>query len=452
MENRKVVYIVHCIDTEGPLYEALDETFNRIHSILGIRLQPSVKTLRQIQKKELDLCGKEDLAAEIFSERLLDYNNTWDKVDDMLDDMMSESYRRKYADSRGNGWIYNWFCIDHVGYNNNPRKRDIGYHNIFDHYMQRVSEPASAQDEIHFHFHPMSTYREAHICATSYIHSPHFFEVLSRRIVDRGWFPSCFRAGFHVERPDSHWLLEQWIPYDFSNQAMNEDTSVSSQSDVAGGRLGDWRRAPDDWSHYNPDHDDYQIPGGCRRTIFRCLNVGTRMRLLNEHEINKAFARAQNGKPTILAFTNHDFRDMRFDVDYVHKLIKRIEEKYPDVQFIHAGAKQAAKNVLNHEYNGTFKLTVNFENHEHMTAMTVESSADIFGPQPYLAIKTHDQRYINDNFDFQIPGRKWSYIFDRQTVLPRSVSDIGIAANSRYGETYVSVYSSVGKLLRESFY
>ena len=37
-----------------------------------------------------------------------------------------------YKDSFGNGWVFNWHCLDHVGYINNPRRRDMGYHNIFD--------------------------------------------------------------------------------------------------------------------------------------------------------------------------------------------------------------------------------------------------------------------------------------------------------------------------------
>ena len=35
---------------------------------------------------------------------------------------------------------FNWHCLDHVGYEINPRRRDMGYHNIFDHYQQIVKE------------------------------------------------------------------------------------------------------------------------------------------------------------------------------------------------------------------------------------------------------------------------------------------------------------------------
>ena len=51
----KDVYIVHCIDTEGPLYESIDASFDRLKEIFGIELEPSIDNLRRIQNKELDL-------------------------------------------------------------------------------------------------------------------------------------------------------------------------------------------------------------------------------------------------------------------------------------------------------------------------------------------------------------------------------------------------------------
>ena len=112
--------------------------------------------------------------------------------------------------------------------------------------------------------------------STNYLLDDKFFQIITRRIIDRNWFPTVNRAGYHTERADSHWLLEQWIPFDLSNQSCLTD---DEQPDVSGGRFGDWRRAPSDWFLYNPSHDDYQKPGHCRRFIGKCLNVGTRFRV-----------------------------------------------------------------------------------------------------------------------------------------------------------------------------
>ena len=49
------VYIVHCIDTEGPLYEGIEANFQRLKNIYGIELEPSEKNLKAIRNRELDL-------------------------------------------------------------------------------------------------------------------------------------------------------------------------------------------------------------------------------------------------------------------------------------------------------------------------------------------------------------------------------------------------------------
>ncbi len=442
------VYVVHCVDTEGPLYESLTATFERLHEVLGVELEANSENLRKIQRGELDLGGKEEVAARMVAPALLAYNDTWDKVAVMARELMSPSFRQRHSDSEGRGWLYNWFILDHIGFDENPRHRDVGYHNIFDRYLELLSETGSAEDEVHWHFHPASTYREGHICATSFLRSPHLLETLARRVIDRAWFPSCFRAGFHTERPDSHWFLEQWIPFDFSNQAVEEDAADRAQRDISEGRFGDWRRTVRDWSPYHPSHDDYQAPGECRRVIFRCLNLGTRLRLLNQKEVDAAFARAAQGEPTVLAFVDHDFRDMRPDVRQAHYMLCQAARKYPEVRWIHSDARRGAQEVLNLDPDSRIGLEVSFERYENALRMRVESSTETFGPQPFLAVKTLDKRYLSENFDFQVPRRVWTYTFDRQSILPESIGRIGVAVNGLNGSTAVVVFDATGRLLR----
>jgi hypothetical protein len=404
----------------------------------GVRLDPTPENLERVRSGEVDLGGKEQAAALAFSKQLLDYNDTWDKVDAMLADMMSPAFRQRYADPEGRPWTFSWFCVDHVGYDVNPRRRDMGYHNVFDHYVSLLRRHA-VPDEIHWHVHPMPTYKEAHRNATSYLRSPHVWETLSRRIIDRKWFPVAFRPGFHVERADCHWLLEQFVPFDFGNQSMAESELEAAQRDIAGGRFGDWRRAPSDWSHYHPHHDDYQAPGSCRRVIFRCLNVGTRLRLIDEAEVRKAFERARAGHDTVMAFTDHDFRDMRPDVAEVHALVAKVAKDYPDVAWQNSGALAAARAVLGLQPPQPLELEATLAKDGDRLLLTVESNHDTFGPQPFLAVKSHDQAYSFDNLDVQVPFRRWSYVFDEQSFRPKALEAIGVASADRYGQTAVLV-------------
>lgn len=438
------VHVVHCIDTEGPLHESLEATFDRLHTMTGKRLSPSRATLAALRRGEVDLGGKEAVAQLALSEQLLAYNDSWEKIDQMLDVMMSERFRQRYSDPEGGPWIFNWFCVDHVGYSVNPRRRDMGYHNVFDHYRAKVREH-DAPDEIHWHVHPMSTYGEAHRNAVSYMRSPHVMETLARRVLDRAWFPVAFRPGFHVERPDSHWLLEQFVPFDFGNQALADESLESSQNDLAEGRFGDWRRAPTDWSPYHPHHDDYQVPGNSRRVIFRCLNLGTRLRLLDEAEVRKAFERAAAGLDTILAFTDHDFRDMRPDVATVHRLVEKVSREFPAVEWRNSGALEAARKVLGLQPSSQLEFSVEFTRNDGTLKLSARSSHPIFGPQPFLAVKSHSQTYSFDNLDIQEPFRRWSYVFDEQSFRPAAIEAIGLAAADAFGQTAIVRFSGTGQ-------
>ena len=433
ISSENIVYVVHSIDTEGPLYESLDATFERLEKIFGFRIEPTSDNLRKIQQGDMDLGGREEQAARVVAPQLINYNDDYGKIRKMLDHIGSEAFRNKMTDSFGGGWIYNWHCVDHVGYDVNPRKKDMGYHNIFDYYTEFIRD-TNAPDKIHWHFHPTHHRNISHLNVNTYLRDNKIFEILARRIIERDWFPSVNRAGFHIERPDSHWFLEQWIPFDLSNQAFPEE---DEQADMTAGRFGDWRRAPGDWSIYQPDHDDYQVRGKCRRYIARCLNVGTRMRCINEAEIRKAFGYAGKNGSALMGFTNHDFRDMEPDIELVRSLIRKVKPDYPDVKFKFCDAREAFNRAIFGKFQPPEKnlLSGDLEKTaiDGQWKLTVEASDKTFGPQPFLAVETKDGNFHHDNFDFQELFRKWTFTFDEHTFPPSTVKKIGVGTNDTRG-------------------
>lgn len=454
MPNHKSrpVYIVHCIDTEGPLYESVDATFDRLREIFHLNLPASQDLLRRLQAGEVQLEGLEAAVQKVVDPHLLAYNDTWDKVDAMMAKLLSESFRTQVPDSAGRGWIYNWFCVDHVDYDVNPRRRDMGYHNIFEHYRGMIRETGSSQDGLHFHYHPHSFRREAHRCATHWWSSSNsLHQILSRRIIDHQWFPAAHRPGFHVIRPDSHWFLEQHIPFDFSSQSMVDNEKDGAQFGLLGGRFGDWRRAPANWQPYHPSGDDYQVPGNCRRWIARCLNVGTRYRLLEERDVRQAFKEAAEGKPVVLAITNHDFRNMGPDIDGVRELLQRVASDFPDVPFLFSEAVTAMRSALALEPLPPCELQLEIHRINDSThVLKVHSTIPTFGPQPWLALKTVEGTHHFDNFDIDTPFHQWQYVFDEETIPLAAVNAIGVAANNAFGATTVVVMDpATGKSSRK---
>lgn len=441
--NPAEVLIVHAVDTEGPLYESLEAKFERLEDLYGITDLPVTwDTFRKLQDKEIDLGGVEEHVAQTLNGHLTNYNDTWDKIDKMLERVTDYGFRTSLKDSYGGGWVFNWHCLDHVGFLNNPRRRDMGYHNVFDHYRSFLERIDENRDEIHWHFHPVSTYRDAHRCATSFVNSPELYQILCRRVIERNWFPTVFRAGFQAERPDSNLFLEQWIPFDISNMALDDNTELDNTIDFRNGRSGDWRLAPADWSVYHPDHDYYQRPGRCRRWIGRALNVLNRIASIDEKEMDKAFARAAGGRPALVGIASHDFRDLGTEVEFLMDLIRKTSSKHPDVKYRYCGGIEGFRRAIWPDgiNEDPLELEVEYYPATEDDVASIEVSCkrgQVFGPQPFLAIETRSRRFIHDNLDFATTLDRWYYAFHGDTLPIEDVKHIGVAANDQYGNVSV---------------
>jgi hypothetical protein len=435
MTNKKI-YVVHCVDTEGPLDESLQATFVRLKEIFDIDFSASEKNLEALRLGEIPLDGLEKEVAKVISSHLLDYKRNWKQIDEMLDNVTSSSFRNALPDGHGKGWVFSWHCLDHVGFIDNPRNRDLGFHKIYDHYIDRRNQENWGRDEFQFHHHPVPFSREAHRPATHFFnHSPMVFETLTRRIIDRQWFPSVNRPGFHATRPDSHWFLEQFVPFDLANQAIDED--YSAQRDLSGGRYGDWRRAPKNWTPYHPAHDDYQSAGDCRRWIGRCLNIGTRLRLLGRDDVVQAYQQANAGEPVILAVTNHDFRDMAPDIEGVRSLLHEVGKEFPGVQFEYCGAREAFRKAL----GLAEEKPINFSLSLDANRLDIVADKETFGPQPFLALRTKKGKYYHDNLDFQQPFHSWSYTLDENTVQLANIDRLAIASCDKTGNVTIANFN-----------
>ena len=113
------VNVVHCVDTEGPLDEKLKDTFKRLNEIFGLDIKASKENLKKLQNMKIPLNGLEKSVAKVVNKKNLNYQKNWKQIDKMLDNITSESFRLKYKDSFGKGWVFSWFCLDHVGFEKN---------------------------------------------------------------------------------------------------------------------------------------------------------------------------------------------------------------------------------------------------------------------------------------------------------------------------------------------
>ena len=438
------IYIVHAIDTEGPLFESIETKFERLRELFGItNIEATERNLELLSRGEIDLGEKTNLIQRALKSHKSNTLGTWEEIHNMWDEVCSKKFRNILQDSEGNGWVYNWYCMDHTGFIANPRKRDLGHHKIHDQYTKLLQDQPWSRDVIEFHFHPISTFRDAHRCATHYLRTEDLYQILCRRIIDRNFFPSGYRAGFQAERPDSHWFLEQYIPFDISNMATECNDDIDNSIDFKKGRSGNWRKAPHDWSVYHPSHDDYQIPGNCRRLIGRALNLQSRIACMSQHEMDKAFQRADSGSDTVVGLCSHDWRHLGPEVDFARTLLNESNSKYPNVNFVFSDANTAFRSQIQ-RIEEPLKLSLRFFNEvpgEDVPYIEIKTiKGTVFGPQPFLAIKTTDGTYIHDNFDFSSQEGVWYYAFHGDTLSLDKVASIGVAANDAFGNTQVLHY------------
>lgn len=428
-EEPAILHVVHCVDTEGPLDESLNATFGRLEQIYGLKISPTEENLTSLQNQTFPGIDGATLKsiAQTFAPDLLAFNRNWSDVNDMNQRIFSDDLRSRKLDDFGQPWKISWFCMDHVGLHQNPRNKVLGFGQIHSYYQAHISNHTSFGDELQFHFHPKSISNNDLAAATNYTSNlPEFMESLARRLLDFTWFPTCYRPGFHSIRPDSNLLLEQWFPFDYSNQFHEE---LDSQPDLASGRFGDWRRSPSTWRGYNPSLTDHQVPGNLRRTTFRCLNLGTRTRLLGKNHVEQALSEASRHGQAILAFTDHDFRDIEPDVLKIQTWLAELKVSFPKVKVRYSTSTEAARSI-----KGLDTRPPRMEIHVSGTSLNVDvDRSDMFSIQPFLAIETKTGEVLHDNFDSGGPPGKFVYVFDELTIPLSSVSKIGVAITGNNG-------------------
>ncbi len=425
MEKEPKLYIVHCVDTEGPLEETVQATFERLWDIKGIKLEPSFDTLRKLQRREIDLGGLEDEIADFVAPHRLAYLSRWSDIDEMVLAVTSSDYRYANADPEGNPYTFTWFVIDVVGYVDNCRRKAVGYHVVWDNY-QKILKGRMFNDIFGWHFHTVPVGNHSLHYNTCWTNNAFHEEVLARRILERSWFPSLFRAGANIERNDLSFWLEQFIPFDYSCASCPKQLEEP-------GSMWDWRQAPVAWTPYHPDFYDYRKPGTMNRWLFRCVDVDTTFMALSEKDVEDAFMAVRSGKSAVLAYNSHDRRDLRPKIEHARKLIKQVGDGYPDVVWRYANAKEAAQAVC----RVPDKPAPRFEMEIKDSTVFIRTDQPLFGPHPFVAIEEEGGVFFRDNPTIESES-SWAY----QLVRKKKTRKVGVAGSNisgNVGTSYISL-------------
>ena len=428
--NKYTLPVVHLVDAEGPFWEPLEETFRQLKEIYHINMEPSISNLRDLQAG-IGIPSEiaEDVKAR-FSSHRLGYNNSWSDIEKMCHTLFSKEWRTQISGTSPTPYTINWNCLDQIGFHLNPRRRQLGPNLIYKFYEDQIKLNELSWDRLYWHYHPMAFNKALNKNGTSLNHHPYHYTSLCHRILDCHNFPAVYRPGYHVERTDLNVFLEQWIPFDYANQNAHDQRKDENY------RFSDWRNAPLDWSVYHPDFKDPRMSGNLKRSIARCLNIGTDFAKIGKDEIEKAFIRCAEGKPTILAYCNHDHRDMIAEIKEVTSMIEEVSKRYESqVQYQYCNAVDAMRLYYDLPSEEPVKFSFTFQDGK----LEIKCSKPIYGSQPFLAFRTYDNTLYHDNFCFGNDNLSFHYQFDSHSMPIQMVQEIGVATNDCCGNSSVLI-------------
>lgn len=366
-------------------------------------------------------------------------SGTWAAVEEQVDHAVSPAFRSAQCDSAGLPLALSWFVVDWMGAVGGTRGLDIGPHRVLDRYEPRVRDARAAgyADELHWHYHhvlPEGIDR----WNREWTRFPQYDEILSRRLLDRGLWPSAYRAGNTWEDDDCSAWLERFLPFDLSNRAPYRDLHY------------DWSRAPSDWSVYHPDPRDYQRSGSQTRLMARSL--GVEEGAFSTDDVEQAFLAAAGGRDSYVSYYLHDYRPMTQQIALAIDVIRRVGARFPGVEWCHRGAAAALRELAGRAGSPPLELkggvhraggrTAGREGDVPDLAVEVESSHSIHG-EPWLAFK-RDGRYSRRDMQ-RIAPLRW-----RATLEAAGLEAVAVAACDPAGQAAVLRLSATDVLSRPS--
>lgn len=296
-------------------------------------------------------------------------NTDWDAVLREVATTTAPEFRARFADSNGRPAVYSWYIVHWLAEHLRGIGRDIGYHRVFDVYrpLLQAAKVAGFSDELHWHYH--HAFRESEADNRDWSTEPLYDEVISRVLLERDYFPVCYRAGNTWEDTAASQWLEKWIPFDFSNRSPQRGFNF------------DWSNAPTTWSIYSPDAEDVQLEGTQKRVMARSLAIENGW--FRREEVEAAFLRARGGEDSYVSFFTHDYRPMTRFVEEGLSLVADVAKSFPEVAFHNVGAVEALRALTEREIGTELRLSCE----RTATHVDLWANQPLFNPHPWIAVR-----------------------------------------------------------------
>jgi Methyltransferase domain len=314
-----------------------------------------------------------------------------------------------------------WFFLTWTGFRTNPRSRPFGYHRVRDHWLERWGgEMTLYGDEHCWHYHHPPESGVGNEWGLDWTRGAEYDQIVSRQILERTWFPACFRAGGTIlDGVSSRWV-DAWFPFDYSNRAPK---SIDG--------LIDWSSGIDRWTIYHPDPEDFRRPGAGRRRMGRSLDRRSWVHELTQADVDAAFEQASAGHAAILSCFDHDSRDIAEGVEGYRAMVADASSRYPDVPWRYAGPVEAMRNVLDVPDPPQLELEGSVVGGD----VFIRSSEPIFQSFPWLAVRDGESiRQVRDDV-VRVDETSWRWTPERSIAW----DELGVGASTDLGVSTVAV-------------
>jgi hypothetical protein len=268
----------------------------------------------------------------------------------------------------------------------------MGYNLVFDHYHQEHGRTIHEHgDGIYWHYHQPAPSGIGNEWCSDWTHTQEYERVLAHMVLDRGFYPSAFRAGGRIENNDlSHWIEERVI-FDYSCCSGNVNWEKIESDGKKLREVCDWSKAPLSWRPYHPSDRDYQSKGDMRRWMFRCPDLDSAVHQLSVHDVEVAFEEASEGQNVVLAFFEHDRRDNVADkIKEASRLIHATAKSFSEVNWSYTNALEAAQGAIGLQAGQPPVFKASIQDHQ----LRIEALGELFCKDPFVCAKT-GQEYVS---------------------------------------------------------
>ncbi len=393
-------------------------------------------------KVYVQVCSDTSTGGINIASRYIDFpelDNTYTTPEGQAARVMAESYRDAHRDSLGNAIKFTWYMqtgsLYAAGTDSGPL---LPFELMEDYHGDSIDRWG---DEMAYHYHTWIWNDPNADGAFHWNQSPDFsycmedFDcTMAHMLIDRGFYPSSFRSGWHYM--DNLWQrhLDDWIPYRFENDWPAYRTTTEEPV----GNIYDWRRAPSDWTPYHPDPNDYQSPGTLRGWDSRSESISSATTAV----LTDAFYKALDGEPQLMTLFSHlKETDFPEQVDALHARLTDLHGSLPMVEFEYLTGRECMLRWRDGSDVTPPNLQVTSEDDASIRTVTLSYDEEIYQLQPFVARLGTDGSYSRLDCTHSGPNR-WQIQFE-----PADTLTIAVGATDWFGNQCVEYLRSPLRLI-----